>query len=48
MLTSGVVLLRDNAHPHTSTAAHTQPILEHFNWELFDHPPHNPDLALSD
>jgi hypothetical protein len=46
MMTSGVVLLHDNAHPHT--AAHTQALLEHFNWELFDHPPYCPDLALSD
>jgi histone-lysine N-methyltransferase SETMAR len=23
-------------------------LLEHFNWELFDHPPYSPDLALSD
>jgi histone-lysine N-methyltransferase SETMAR len=22
-------------------------VLEHFNWELFDHPPYSPDLALS-
>jgi hypothetical protein len=22
-------------------------MLEHFNWELFDHPPYNPDLAPS-
>jgi hypothetical protein len=22
-------------------------MLEHFNWELFDHPPYSPDLALS-
>jgi hypothetical protein len=22
--------------------------LEHFNWELFDHPHYNPDPALSD
>jgi hypothetical protein len=33
MLTYGVVLLRDNAHPHT--AACTRALLEHFNWELF-------------
>jgi histone-lysine N-methyltransferase SETMAR len=46
MLTSGVVLLHDNARPHA--AAHTQALLEHFNWELFDHPLHSPDLALSD
>jgi hypothetical protein len=30
MLTSGVVLLHDNACPHT--AAHTWALLEHFNW----------------
>jgi transposase len=46
MLTSGVVLLHDNARPHT--AARTRALLEHFNWELFDHPPHSPDLAPSD
>jgi hypothetical protein len=23
-------------------------MLEHLNWELFDHPPHSPDLAPSD
>jgi hypothetical protein len=33
------------AHPHT--APHTQALLEHFNWELFDHPPLSPDLTLS-
>jgi transposase len=46
MLTSGVVLLHDNAHPHT--AARTRALLEHFNWELFDHPPYIPDLAPRD
>jgi hypothetical protein len=35
MLTSGVVLLHDNACPHT--VARTRALLEHFNWELFDH-----------
>jgi hypothetical protein len=34
MLTYGVVLLHDNAHPHT--AARTRALIEHFNWELFD------------
>jgi transposase len=43
MLTYGVVLLHDNAHLHT--AAHTWALLEHFNWELFDHPSYSPDLA---
>jgi hypothetical protein len=45
MLTSGVVLLHYNARPHT--AAYTRTLLEHFNWELFDHHPYSPDLALS-
>jgi hypothetical protein len=35
MLTSGVVF-RDNALLHTATR--TLALLEHFNWELFDHP----------
>jgi hypothetical protein len=35
MLTSGVVLLHDNERQHT--AAGTRALLEHFNWELFDH-----------
>jgi hypothetical protein len=46
MLTFGIVLLHDNVHLHT--AAHTQTLLEQFNWELFDHPPHSPELTLSD
>jgi histone-lysine N-methyltransferase SETMAR len=46
MLTCGVVLLHDNAHPHT--VARTRALLEHFNWELLDHPPYSLDLALSD
>jgi transposase len=42
------VLLHDNAHPHTSTATRTRALLEHFNWDLFDHPPYSSDLAPSD
>jgi transposase len=47
-ITKGVKcwLLRDKARPHT--AACTRALLEHFNWELFDHPPYSPDLAPSD
>jgi transposase len=37
------VLLHENARPHT--AAGTWALLEHFDWELFDHPPYSPDLA---
>jgi hypothetical protein len=36
MLTHSVVLLHGNAHPNT--VARTLALLEHFNWELFDHP----------
>jgi histone-lysine N-methyltransferase SETMAR len=46
MLTYSVVLLHDNASPHT--AARTRALLEHFNWELFDHTPYSPDLAPCD
>jgi histone-lysine N-methyltransferase SETMAR len=48
MLTYGVVLLLDNALPHTSTAARTRALLEHLDWELFDHHPYSPDLFPSD
>jgi transposase len=46
MLTSGIVLLHDNVRPHT--AARTRALLEYSNWELFDHPPYNPDISPSD
>jgi histone-lysine N-methyltransferase SETMAR len=46
MLTSGVVLLHDNARPHT--AAHSRALPEHFNGGLFDHPLYSSDLARSD
>jgi hypothetical protein len=48
MLTYSVVLLHDNAHLHMSTAARTLALLKHFTWELFNHPPNSPDLALCD
>jgi hypothetical protein len=46
MFTSGVVLIHNNAHPHT--AAHTQALLENFNRELFEHPSYSLTLTLSD
>jgi histone-lysine N-methyltransferase SETMAR len=46
MLTKGVILLHDNAHPHTAT--HTNALIRLFNWEIFDHPPYSPELAPSD
>jgi hypothetical protein len=35
-----------NAHLHI--ASRTGALLEHFNCELFDHPPYSPDLTLND
>jgi transposase len=48
MLRSGVlvVLLHDNARLHT--AARTRALLQHFKWELFDHPLYSPDLTPSE
>jgi hypothetical protein len=45
-LTSGVVFLHDNAHPHTAVC--TKPLQEHFNWMLFDHLPYSRNLAPID
>jgi hypothetical protein len=45
MLTSGVVLLHDNARPHT--AAHAGAQLEYFNWGLFDYYPYSPNPTPS-
>jgi histone-lysine N-methyltransferase SETMAR len=46
MVTSGVVLLRENVCPHSATC--TRALLEHFSWQLFEHLPYSHDLALSD
>jgi hypothetical protein len=46
MLTYGVVLLHDNARPHA--VACSRALLEHFNWELFDHPLYGLDFAPND
>jgi len=45
-LSQGVVLLHDNARPHTT--AHTINTLQQLNWEVLEHPAHSPDLAPSD
>ena len=37
MLSSGIVLIHDNARPHTAAA--TKRPLKRFRWEVFDHPP---------
>ncbi|GBM72519.1 hypothetical protein AVEN_263464-1 [Araneus ventricosus] len=46
MLNDGVILLHDNARPHT--ARKTQELLQKFKWEVWSHPPYSPDLAPSD
>uniref|UniRef100_A0A1B6H603 Mos1 transposase HTH domain-containing protein n=1 Tax=Homalodisca liturata TaxID=320908 RepID=A0A1B6H603_9HEMI len=46
MLSSGVVLIHDNARPHSANV--TKQLLQKFKWEVFDHPPYSPDLAPSD
>ena len=45
-LSKGIVLLHDNARPHT--AAHTVETLQKLNFEVLAHPPYSPDLAPSD
>jgi histone-lysine N-methyltransferase SETMAR len=46
MFSRGVVMLHDNAHPHTAAAM--QYLIMTFGWEQFNHPPYSPDLAPSD
>ncbi|GFY18823.1 mariner Mos1 transposase [Trichonephila clavipes] len=46
LLSSGVVLLHDNARPHT--AVRTREVLRKFKWDVFQHLPYSPDLASSD
>jgi hypothetical protein len=41
-----VVLLHDNARPHV--ANRTAARLQSFGWEIMEHAPYSPDLALSD
>ncbi|GBM66673.1 hypothetical protein AVEN_258627-1 [Araneus ventricosus] len=44
--TSGVVLIHDNARPHSAVV--TQQLLEQFKWDISDHTTCSPDLATSD
>jgi hypothetical protein len=46
MFSRGVVMLHDNAHPHTAAA--TQDVIATFAWEQFNHSPYSPGLAPSD
>ena len=46
LLTKGMLLLHDNTCPHS--ANQTTATLKSFNWEVLQHPPYSPGLALSD
>ena len=46
MLSAAILLLHDNARPHS--AAQTQDLITSFRWEQTDHPPYNPDVAPGD
>ena len=46
MLSRGILLLHDNARPHTS--AQTQNHIATLGWKQLNHPPYSPDLAPSD
>ena len=45
LLSKGVVLLHDNARPHTD--AHTAETLRKLKFEVMAHPPYSPDLVPS-
>jgi histone-lysine N-methyltransferase SETMAR len=45
LLSKGVVILHDNACPHSS--AHTVDTLQKLHFEVLKHPPYSPDLAPS-
>jgi len=45
-LSSKVLFFHDNARLHT--ANRTRELLDHFGWQVLDHPPYSPDLAPSD
>jgi hypothetical protein len=46
MLSWGVMMLHDNANPHTD--ATTLDLIATFGWEQFNQPPYSPDLVPSD
>ncbi|GFS84174.1 mariner Mos1 transposase [Trichonephila clavipes] len=46
MLSKGVLLLHDNARPHTSRT--TQKLIKSIGWTVLDHAPYIPDLAPRD
>ena len=45
-LTRGVILLHDNARPHTANTI--KGLMQNFKWEVLGHPPYSPDLSPCD
>ena len=45
-LSAGVILLHDNATPHT--ARQISELMQRFKWEVWQHPPYSPHLAPCD
>ena len=45
-LSDGIILLHDNASPHTANLATVT--LQRFGWETLEHPPYIPNLSPSD
>ena len=46
MLLDGIILLHDNARPHTVNLVRDK--LERSGWETVQHPPYSPDLSPCD
>ena len=46
MLSDGIILLHDNARPHTAYLVRDR--LQRFGWETLQHPPYSPDLSPHD
>lgn len=46
MLSDGIILLHDNARPHTANL--TKATLQRFGWKTFQHPLYSPDLSPCD
>lgn len=42
-LSRGVIIMHDNVTLYT--AGQTRLLLDDFQWDVFDHPPHSPDIT---